>query len=240
MEKKVCSIVHRIFRFSYNSLVVVDFAHSLDLRQLVNLCKKERQGGAWPEVWNKKKRIWKYWYQPQWHRVLIGMISKQNEFILTESAFKGSFKMYKKKKIYFVFLFLSAVLKKQQPSVALVKFLDCRLERRIRFNHPSWVFLVTKPHQLELNLIPALLCLTDPNGLVSVLLMGFVLVCVHKCDNWQDFFFLFFPRGCARVYVCLTFFVNCFRVSRCFCRGCLFTKMAPIFLNSRRSAALNA
>lgn len=87
--------------------------------------------------------------------------------------------MYMKKKIYFVFLFLSAVLKKQQPSVALVKFLDCRLVRYIRFNHPSWVFLVAKPHKLELNLIPALLCLTELNGLVVVVVVKGV--CISLC-----------------------------------------------------------
>lgn len=53
-------------------------------------------------------------------------MNKQNELILTESALEDFkiFKMYmEKKKIYFVFLFLSAVFKKQQPSVALVTLL---------------------------------------------------------------------------------------------------------------------
>lgn len=40
--------------------------------------------------------------------------------------------MYMEKKIYFVFLFLSAVFKKQQPSVASVKFLDYRRVRTSR------------------------------------------------------------------------------------------------------------
>lgn len=63
----------------------------------------------------------------------MGMIRKQNELILTESALEDLLKCIWKKKIYFVFLFLSAVLKKQRRSVALVKFLDCRLVRYIRF-----------------------------------------------------------------------------------------------------------
>lgn len=50
---------------------------------------------------------------------------KQNELILTESALEDFkiFKMYMEKKNLFLFLFLSAVFKKQQPSVALVKSL---------------------------------------------------------------------------------------------------------------------
>lgn len=51
-------------------------------------------------------------------------MNKQNELILTESALEDFkiFKMYMKKNL-FLFLFLSAVFKKQQPSVALVKSL---------------------------------------------------------------------------------------------------------------------
>lgn len=63
--------------------------------------------------------------------------------------------------------------------MALVKFLDCCLVRYIRFNHPSWVFLVAKPHKLELNLIPALLCLTELNGLVVVVVVKGV--CISLC-----------------------------------------------------------
>lgn len=52
-------------------------------------------------------------------------MNKQNELILTESALEDFkiFKMYMEKKNLFLFLFLSAVFKKQQPSVALVKSL---------------------------------------------------------------------------------------------------------------------
>lgn len=51
-------------------------------------------------------------------------MSKQNELILTESALEDFkiFKMYMEKNL-FLFLFLSAVFKKQQPSVASVKSL---------------------------------------------------------------------------------------------------------------------
>lgn len=52
-------------------------------------------------------------------------MNKQNKLILTESALEDLkiFKMYMEKKIYFLFLFLSAVFKKQQPCVASVKSL---------------------------------------------------------------------------------------------------------------------
>ena len=63
-------------------------------------------------------------------------MNKQNELILTESALEDFkiFKMYMdlKKKIYFLFLFLSAVFKKRQPSVALVKSLTTN---NYPFNH---------------------------------------------------------------------------------------------------------
>lgn len=51
-------------------------------------------------------------------------MNKQNELILTESALEDFkiFKMYMEKNL-FLFLFLSAVFKKQQPSVASVKSL---------------------------------------------------------------------------------------------------------------------
>lgn len=59
-------------------------------------------------------------------------MNKQNELILTESALED-FKIFKKnvygKKIYFLFLFLSAVFKKQQPSVASVKSLTTNKTR---------------------------------------------------------------------------------------------------------------
>lgn len=113
-------------------------------------------------------------------------MNKQNELILTESALEDFkiFKMYMEKKNLF---FISLPICCFQKTAALCGFSQVVDYQQVRTSIQSFIssfmnysrLATTGDTERSISSSPPS-CLTDLNGLV-------VLVCVHKCDNWQRF-----------------------------------------------------
>lgn len=121
-------------------------------------------------------------------------MSKQNELILTESALEDFkiFKMYMEKKNLF---FISLPICCFQKTAALCGFSQVVDYQQIRTSIQSFIssFMnYSRPATTNDKFHAAHLMSYRPEWTCR----GFVLVCVHKCDNWQRF---------MRVCVCLTF-----------------------------------
>lgn len=148
------------------------------------------------------------------------MIRKQNELI-TESALEDLLKcIWEKKYLFCISLPICCFQKAASlrgfgqvlwlPPRALHPFI---IICREYFKSPSrinWIQISSQPF-----------CVLQNWMVLSSSLKGFVFVCVHNCDNWQELFF----RGRACMF---DLRVNCFRVSW-FLLKMSFTKMTPSF-----------